>query len=69
MDIKRLVVALAAALATGVIAHSSLADSHEGGGEVCVGYGPQPPRDIDSAAGANQRYFSLAPSYTKMNLD
>lgn len=68
MDIKRLLIALTVALGTGFIAHSALADSHEGGAEVCVGYGPQTPRDIDSAAGANDRLFSLAPAYTKMNL-
>ena len=32
------------------------------------GFGPQAPRDIDSAAGKNPRLFSQAPSYTKMNL-
>ena len=37
-------------------------------GEVCTGFGPQTPRDIDSAAGENTRAFSLAPDYTQMNL-
>lgn len=32
------------------------------------GFGPQSPRDIDAAAGANQRLFSPAPAYTDMNL-
>lgn len=32
------------------------------------GYGPQAPRDIDSAAGANSLVFEAAPPYTQMNL-
>ncbi len=32
------------------------------------GFGPQSPRDIDNLAGNNQRIFSMAPEYTKMNL-
>ncbi|MDT8376207.1 MAG: delta-class carbonic anhydrase [Mariprofundaceae bacterium] len=32
------------------------------------GFGPQSPRDIDSAAGNNGRTFSAAPAYTAMNL-
>ena len=32
------------------------------------GFGPQSPRDIDSAAGNNQRIFSTAPDYDQMNL-
>ena len=37
-------------------------------GDVCKGYGPQTPRDIDSWAGENNRIFSLAPGYSDMNL-
>ena len=33
-----------------------------------AGFGPQSPRDIDSAAGANDRTFEAAPAYTEMNL-
>lgn len=36
--------------------------------EVCTGFGPQTPRDIDSAAGTNTRLFSEAPGHQKMNL-
>ena len=36
--------------------------------ELCVGYGPQTPRDISSAAGTNARVFTLAPPATLMNL-
>lgn len=36
--------------------------------EVCQGFGPQSPRDIDQAAGENARIFSLAPGYEEMNL-
>lgn len=32
------------------------------------GFGPQSPRDIDSAFGSNTVYFNAAPAYTKMNL-
>lgn len=33
-----------------------------------MGFGPQAPRDIDSAAGSNKRAFNEAPAYTEMNL-
>ena len=33
-----------------------------------AGFGPQSPRDIDSAAGTNERVFQPAPEYTEMNL-
>lgn len=33
-----------------------------------AGFGPQSPRDIDSAAGTNARVFQAAPDYTQMNL-
>ena len=36
--------------------------------EVCEGFGPQTPRDIDSLAGENKRLFSIAPNSTEMNL-
>jgi len=32
------------------------------------GFGPQAPRDIDSAAGKNRRTFNAAPAHTEMNL-
>lgn len=35
---------------------------------ICVGYGPQAPRDITRKTGINRRIFSLAPSYKQMNL-
>ena len=35
---------------------------------LCVGSGPQTPRDITSKAGKNTRLFTLAPSPKKMNL-
>jgi len=37
-------------------------------GEICTGFGPQTPRDIDNAQGENKHYFSLSPSYKQMNL-
>lgn len=33
-----------------------------------AGFGPQAPRDIDQATGANTRAFQAAPAYTQMNL-
>jgi hypothetical protein len=36
--------------------------------QACAGFGPQTPRDISSAAGANQRVFMLAPAASQMNL-
>jgi len=33
-----------------------------------LGFGPQSPRDIDSAMGNNSRSFETAPAYTEMNL-
>ncbi|MBN8294657.1 hypothetical protein JI664_21985 [Rhodobacter sp. NTK016B] len=33
-----------------------------------VGFGPQSPRDIDRAFGANARVFATAPHHTRMNL-
>jgi len=36
--------------------------------ELCVGYGPQAPRDIAAKSGTNAREFALAPEASKMNL-
>lgn len=36
--------------------------------QVCQGFGPQSPRDIDHLAGNNQRSFALAPGHKEMNL-
>ena len=48
--------------------HGAMAAHGETTSPACEGFGPQAPRDIDSVAGENARLFSLAPSYTKMNL-
>jgi len=37
-------------------------------GEICQGYGPQTPRDIDSLAGDNKVKFQLAGNSTELNL-
>ena len=37
-------------------------------GEVCTGFGPQTPRDIDSAKGENTHAFALSSDYKQMNL-
>ena len=36
--------------------------------EACIGYPPQAPRDIDNPYGENRSKFSLAPSYSELNL-
>ncbi|MEM7480011.1 MAG: delta-class carbonic anhydrase [Acidobacteriota bacterium] len=36
--------------------------------DVCQGFGPQTPRDIDQKAGENPRVFGFAPESTQMNL-
>jgi len=36
--------------------------------EVCKGYPPQAPRDISSPYGENRSKFSIAPSYSELNL-
>jgi hypothetical protein len=36
--------------------------------EICMGYGPQTPRDITEAAGTNPQLFPIAPPSTGMNL-
>lgn len=43
-------------------------DEHGASGEVCTGFGPQTPRDIDSKHGENKIAFSRAPDYKQMNL-
>lgn len=40
----------------------------EPAGNICSGFGPQTPRDIDNKLGENPRRFSLAPSYRELNL-
>jgi len=37
-------------------------------GEICEGFGPQTPRNIDEPRGENKRIFSLAPKYQDLNL-
>lgn len=44
------------------------AHNSEAGGSVCAGFGPQTPRDIDSAQGANPLNFTLAPPASELNL-
>ena len=46
----------------------SVASSGAVGSDVCDGFGPQTPRDIDQASGTNQRVFPLAPPASEMNL-
>lgn len=48
--------------------HGHDAHGHEAAAPACTGFGPQTPRDIDSAKGANTRTFALAADYKQMNL-
>lgn len=79
MNIIRLVVIYlviyVALLATGVFAAGAGGGHGDGNGSsrvnasgVCVGYGPQAPRDITQRTGINRQIFSLAPPYKRMNL-
>jgi len=43
-------------------------DGHGASNELCVGFGPQTPRDIDSQHGENSSVFTMAPDYKEMNL-
>jgi len=43
-------------------------DADHKDGEICQGYGPQTPRDIDSLVGTNKVQFSLAGDSSDMNL-
>jgi len=70
---NQLLVALTATvLSTSAFAAGHGHDEHEEhgpvAGEPCTGFGPQTPRDIDSAKGENTRAFALAPDYKQMNL-
>ncbi len=56
-------------------AHGAVADKVISGQRAALakntdgkGFGPQSPRDIDAAAGNNNRVFNEAPAYTEMNL-
>ena len=61
---------LASALTMVLLSSTMLASSshNHGDEEICKGFGPQTPRDIDSITGENDRIFSLAPSSKDMNL-
>lgn len=48
--------------------HGDKHAEHGASGEVCSGFGPQTPRDIDNLSGDNKIAFSLAPNYTELNL-
>ena len=63
-DGARVILAFAACL----LSADSLAAELDAPGEICVGYGPQAPRDIDNRSGNNMRSFSLAPTYSQLNL-
>ena len=56
-----------AAVALGMMSATAVAGSGSSG-KACEGFGPQTPRDIDSAAGENKRIFSIAPASSEMNL-
>jgi len=73
MLLKKLLVVLVASLLSNTSFASDHGHSkHEGhaqvSAEVCTGFGPQTPRDIDSTKGENTRAFALSPDYKQMNL-
>jgi len=65
--------ALAMCAATSLIwsfSNMSFANHHASAtsSEICTGFGPQTPRDIDNLEGSNPRAFSLAPPASELNL-
>ncbi len=58
------------AVVAGIFSAYSVAEQHgdAAADQVCQGFGPQSPRDIDNLAGNNQHSFALAPDYDEMNL-
>jgi len=55
-------------LTIGLLSVNGLASDSHDGDDICKGFGPQTPRDIDSLSGNNDRIFSIAPSSKDMNL-
>lgn len=55
-------------LSVSCIASDHGKSSHGGDEDICKGFGPQTPRDIDGLSGENDRIFSIAPSSEDMNL-
>jgi len=51
-----------------LVAAMSTSASEFGTAPSCTGFGPQAPRDIDSAYGTNQRIATKSPAASKMNL-
>jgi len=49
-------------IALGLFSVNSVAEN------ICKGYGPQTPRDINNLTGENKAAFSIAPSHEVMNL-
>ncbi|MCK5876834.1 MAG: cadmium carbonic anhydrase [Candidatus Marithrix sp.] len=66
-NISNTLVSLALVFSTGALA-SEPEVNHETIGEVCEGFGPQTPRNIDSAVGNNNSIFTLAPASNELNL-
>lgn len=48
--------------------HPPATETASAAAEICVGAGPQTPRDISSLAGTNPVSFALAPAASEMNL-
>lgn len=66
MSATRLAVSIASLLLVATAA--PIGASEHGSHEVCTGFGPQTPRDIDSLHGENARVFPLAPDREELNL-
>lgn len=48
--------------------HHAAASKHVEEGPLCIGSGPQTPRDISNIDGKNTADFAMAPDYKKLNL-
>lgn len=62
---------IAITLALSVVSLNLIAAEHptiERTDDICVGFGPQAPRDIDNPTGTNHQVSSFAPNHTEMNL-
>ncbi len=58
----------ASSMASGTHGHHEADQKHAASVEVCQGFGPQTPRDIDVKAGENTQRFSTVPHASEMNL-
>jgi hypothetical protein len=70
MVVKRVLCSVVSLIALSASGYVSAQDTEiiEAATEVCDGFGPQTPRDIDQVSGENSVIFPFAVPYTSMNL-